>query len=43
MSGLVSKNKAYIYLGYKDIFNPIGYEITPLKPLDAYKKLSEIK
>ena len=42
LSGLTSENKAYIYLAFRDVFCPIGYEITPLKPLDAYKKLSEI-
>ena len=39
LEGLEATNKAYIYLAYNDIFNPIGYEITPQKPLDAYKKL----
>ena len=39
LEGLVATNKTYIYLAYNDIFNPIGYEITPQKPLDAYKKL----
>ena len=29
-------------MAYHDVLSPIGYEVTPLKPLDAYKKLSEI-
>ena len=42
LNGLTSKHKAYIYLAYEDIFNPVGYEITPLNPLEAYKKLEDI-
>lgn len=42
LEGLKSEKKGYIYHAYDHYFCPIGYEITPNKPLDAYKKLSEI-
>lgn len=34
--------KAFIYVCYGQLFCPIGYENTPLVPLDAYKKLNDI-
>ena len=38
----IKSNKVYIYFAYGRILCPIGYEITPLIPLDAYKKLEDI-
>jgi hypothetical protein len=42
LKGLSSSNCAYIYLGYEDIFCPIGYDITPLKQIQAYEKLEKL-
>lgn len=40
--GLTSNNKAYIYHCFNHYMCPIGFEIAPLRPSDAYKPLSEI-
>ena len=42
MEGLASGKCAYIYLAYEDVFCPIGYDITPLKQIQAYQKLERI-
>jgi hypothetical protein len=41
-SGLMSKNKAYIYHCFNHYMCPIGFEIAPLIPSDAYKPLAAI-
>ena len=36
LEGLKSERKAYIYHCYNHYMCPIGYEITPKSPIDAY-------
>jgi len=39
----IKENKsAYIYLAYQDIFCPIGFDKTFMKPIDAYAKLDDV-
>ncbi len=42
IEGLKNENMAFIYHAYDHYFCPIGYEVTSLKPTDAYKKLEDI-
>jgi hypothetical protein len=43
MEGLNDPKRAYIYHCYNHYMCPIGYERTPIKPMDAYKKLEDIE
>lgn len=40
--GLKGEEKAYIYHCWNHYMCPIGFEMTPTKPMDAYKKLEDI-
>ena len=40
--GLRSENTAFIYHCYNHYMCPIGFEMTPTKPIDAYQVTSEI-
>lgn len=42
LRGLKQQQSTFVYFAYEDVFCSLGYEITPLKPLDAYVKLSDI-
>ncbi|CAG9330712.1 unnamed protein product [Blepharisma stoltei] len=42
IEGLRSTNKTYIYHCYNHYMCPIGYELSPMIPSDAYKKLNQI-
>ena len=39
LDGLKSEKHAYILLTTQNVWCPIGFEYTPLVPLDAYKRL----
>jgi len=39
MDGLESENRTYIYHSLNHYMCPIGFEMTPLNPEDAYKHL----
>lgn len=41
-SGLQGTEKTYIYHCWDHYMCPIGYEITPLRPMNAYKSLKDI-
>ena len=40
--GLRSENRAYIYHCYNHYMCPIGFEQTPVQPINAYSQMSEI-
>lgn len=40
--GLRSENRAYIYHCYNHYMCPIGFEMTPTKPIDAYSMMADI-
>lgn len=40
-SGLKSANKAYIYHCWNHYMCPVGYELTPTHPYDAYSTTNE--
>ena len=42
MNGLKSENNAYVYHCHDHYMCPMGFEITPSNPPDAYKKLEDI-
>lgn len=42
LTSLKDRTKAFVYICYGQSLCPIGFENTPLVPLDAYKKLEEI-
>lgn len=42
VTGLQDESKAYIYHCWNHYFCPIGYELTPTKPYDAYSAVNEI-
>jgi hypothetical protein len=37
-----NSKKSFVYICHGQVLCPIGYENTPLVPLDAYKTLGEI-
>ena len=43
LKGLKTETSAYILLTSDKILCPVGFEYTPLVPIDAYKKLDDIK
>jgi len=42
IDGLKSENHSFIYHCYDHYFCPMGFEITPSNPIDAYKQLDDI-
>ena len=43
MPGLKKDNTYYILITYNNILCSVGFEKTPLIPIEAFKKLSDIK
>lgn len=43
IEGLKSETTCFIYHAYDHYFCPIGFELTPKRPQDAYKTLDELK
>lgn len=43
LKGLSSTNTFYVFMTYNNILCPLGFDKTPLVPLDAFKKLEDIK
>lgn len=43
LKGLAHTNTFYVFMTYNSILCPLGFDKTPLAPLDAFKKLEDIK
>jgi len=43
LENLKNENKAHVLLSSNKVLCPVGFEYTPLVPIDAYKKLEDIK
>ena len=43
LEGLKKETSSYILLTSDKILCPVGFEFTPLVPIDAYKKKEDIK
>ena len=42
LDGLNNPNRAYLLVTHRNILCPVGYEDTPLVPIDAYKRWQDI-
>eukprot|EP00357_Protocruzia_adherens_P028155 CAMPEP_0114976666 /NCGR_PEP_ID=MMETSP0216-20121206/2801_1 /TAXON_ID=223996 /ORGANISM="Protocruzia adherens, Strain Boccale" /LENGTH=355 /DNA_ID=CAMNT_0002337623 /DNA_START=72 /DNA_END=1136 /DNA_ORIENTATION=+ len=42
MSGLRGTKKSYVYHCFNHYFSPIGFEVTPIQPSDAYKDPEDV-